>query len=64
MEAKEKKPYVAPTVTTVTFKVEQGYAASGDVVQNYLWGAAQLWDASDAGNSTSDYSWGNDQNWF
>lgn len=57
----EKRPYVPPQLTVVTFKAEQGYAFSN--LRNYIWGVSQLWGASEANNSTADYSWGSDQNW-
>ena len=33
----EKKPYVAPRLTAVTFRCERGYAASGPLQELDMW---------------------------
>lgn len=59
MENQEKKPYDAPQLTVVTFKMEMGYA--GSVKSLGLSGGSgrkSLEDRQDGGN------WGNSDGWF
>lgn len=50
MNTKTKKEYEAPQLTTVDFKMERGYAASGEGVG--------------ASRSSYENDEGNNQNWF
>lgn len=60
----KRSPYVAPKLTVVTFKTEQGYANSDirSLALDPLWSAdygdANLEDRQNAGN------WGNSEEWF
>lgn len=63
MEKQTKKVYEAPSLTIVTFKVEQGFTASGDPLA-----AFGGWDGNTSNNAETpamdDYQVENNGNYF
>lgn len=59
---KEKRPYEAPALTVVSFKMEKGFASSGGLLDYLLvndsWGGGGQGSVSDY-NVTND-AWGNE----
>ncbi len=54
-----KKPYEAPQLTVVTFKVEKGFAVSGEMILNELNGLFSF-DSNDASQNVSQYDYDDD----
>ena len=55
----KKKPYEVPRLTVVTFNVERGYAASGDLFGSFIIGNSWLNEGNDAWDGSGPAEGGN-----
>lgn len=55
----KKKPYEAPQLTVVSFKVEQGFAGSGMEFAVGSW----IWDDGESVDGVQDYTMENHWSW-
>ena len=59
---KQKKTYVSPKVKTVSFKVEQGFAASGDGVFKLSESEDHIYMENESSNMNEQFE--EDRTWF
>lgn len=69
-----KRPYIAPTITVLSFKAEKGYALSygiatsilpdSDGTEFFLFEQDDFREAGQASTFDVDHSWGDSDGWF